>query len=134
MIAYAIETDLSALEFQDVLRRSTLGERRPVDDLATLEAMLRGASLTVTARDQSGKLVGVSRSVTDFVYCCYLSDLCVDVGLQHQGIGKRLIEETRAQLRPGCSLILLAAPAANDYYPKIGFDKMDRCWWIPGKR
>lgn len=133
-IVYALESDLSAKEFQDVLRRSTLGERRPVDDLPTLEAMLRNASLTVTARDQSGLLVGVSRSVTDFVYCCYLSDLCVDAGLQRQGVGKRLIEETRTQLRPGCSLILLAAPAAMDYYPRVGFDKMDRCWWIPGKR
>jgi predicted N-acetyltransferase YhbS len=131
---YAIESDLSALEFQDVLRRSTLGERRPVDDLETLEAMLRNASLTVTARDETGKLMGVSRSVTDFVYCCYLSDLCVDAALQRQGVGKRLIEETQAQLKPGCSLILLAAPAAKDYYPRVGFEKMDRCWWIPRKR
>jgi len=131
---YAVEMDLSALEFQDVLRRSTLGERRPVDDLDTLDAMLRNASLTVTARDETGKLMGVSRSVTDFVYCCYLSDLCVDAALQRQGVGKRLIEETRAQLKPGCSLILLAAPAAMDYYPRVGFDKMDRCWWISGKR
>lgn len=130
---YSVESDLSALEFQDVLRRSTLGERRPVDDLDTLEAMLRNASLTVTARDETGKLMGVSRSVTDFVYCCYLSDLCVDAALQRQGVGKRLIEETRAQLKPGCSLILLAAPAAMDYYPRVGFDKMDRCWWIPRK-
>ncbi|HVI49785.1 MAG TPA: GNAT family N-acetyltransferase [Candidatus Sulfotelmatobacter sp.] len=134
MIAYAAETDLSALEFQDVLRRSTLGERRPVDDLERLEAMLRNAPLTVTARDGAGKLVGVSRSVTDFVYCCYLSDLCVDAALQRQGVGKRLIEETRARLKPGCSLILLAAPAAMDYYPRVGFDKMERCWWVPGKR
>jgi predicted N-acetyltransferase YhbS len=134
VIAYAAETDLSALEFQDVLRRSTLGERRPVDDLERLEAMLRNAPLTVTARDGAGKLVGVSRSVTDFVYCCYLSDLCVDAALQRQGVGKRLIEETRARLKPGCSLILLAAPAAMDYYPRVGFDKMERCWWVPGKR
>lgn len=133
-IRYQLEPDLPGAEFQDILRRSTLGERRPVDQPETLEKMLRHASLTVTARDADDRLVGVSRSVTDFVYCCYLSDLCVDAALQRQGIGEALIEATRAHLEPGCSLILLAAPAAMDYYSKVGFTKMDRCWWIPGKR
>ena len=75
-VAYAVEPDLSAEAFRDVLIASTLGARRPVDDLARLDEMLRRADLIVTARD-SALLVGVARSLTDFSYCCYLSDLAV---------------------------------------------------------
>jgi len=131
-LAYAIEPDLTVAEFLDILGRSTLLERRPSDP-ATLAAMLLHASLIVTARAGDGRLVGVSRSLTDFAYCCYLSDLCVDAAVQRQGIGRALIERTRAALRPGCMLLLLAAPAANDYYPHIGFEKRERAWWIPSQ-
>src|ERR1700751_2844047 len=118
-IAYASESDLSAPEFRDVLIASTLGERRPVGDLARLERMLRRADIIVTARDGT-RLVGVSRGISDFAYCCYLSDLAVDVAYQRQGIGKRLIEETRQAAGDGATLILVAAPKAETYYPKIG--------------
>lgn len=86
----AIEPDLSAAEFIDVLNRSTLGQRRPVDDLDRIEKMLRNASVIVTARNGDGWLVGVSRSISDFTYCTYLSDLAVDQSFQKQGIGRRL--------------------------------------------
>src|SRR5579862_8082723 len=125
-IVYACEPDLSALEFRDVLIASTLGARRPVDDLARLERMLRNATIVVTARD-GARLVGVSRAITDFAYCCYLSDLAVDVAYQRQGIGKRLIEETRKRAGEGCTLVLISAPAAEGYYPKIGMTQKN-CW------
>ena len=101
-IEYSIEPELSAEEFHAVLLASTLAERRPANDLQRLDKMLRHADIIVTARD-AGQLVGISRAITDFSYCCYLSDLAVALQNQRKGIGKRLIEEThraagRAQL------------------------------------
>ena len=129
-ITYALEPALTAQEFHDMLVASTLGERRPVNDMARLEKMLRQADVIVTARDGQ-KLVGVSRAITDFAYCCYLSDLAVDEAYQHKGIGKRLIEETRNAAGPQAALYLLAAPKAEGYYPKIGMTHMPSCWGIP---
>ncbi|MBY0559802.1 MAG: GNAT family N-acetyltransferase [Hyphomicrobium sp.] len=128
----SFEPSLTAEEFRDVLVVSTLAERRPADDLARLRTMLCNSNVIVTARD-SGKLVGVSRAITDFAYCCYLSDLAVDVAYQKQGIGKRLIEETHKAAGDGTTLILLAAPAAETYYPRIGMKHMPNCWAIPRK-
>jgi ribosomal protein S18 acetylase RimI-like enzyme len=132
-IEYAIETDLSVDDFIGVLRASTLAERRPVDDRACIVGMLEHADLIVTARAE-GVLVGVARSVTDFHYCCYLSDLAVDERYQKRGIGKRLIDETQSRLGPRCKLILLSAPAAIDYYPRLGFEKHPQAWTLdPGQ-
>ncbi|HXE07960.1 MAG TPA: GNAT family N-acetyltransferase [Acidobacteriaceae bacterium] len=132
-INYTVEPHLSAEEFQAVLVTSTLGQRRPVSDLDRLAKMLREADLVVTARD-GGALVGISRAVTDFSYCCYLSDLAVDVKYQRQGIGRRLIEETHRAAGEETTLILVAAPAAESYYPHIGMQQRPSCWIIPKKR
>jgi ribosomal protein S18 acetylase RimI-like enzyme len=131
-IAYALEPDLPASAFRAILVASTLAERRPADDLARLDRMLRAADLVVTARDD-GRLVGIARALTDFSYCCYLSDLAVDVAYQHRGIGKRLIDETRAHAGDRATLILIAAPAAETYYPKIGMEAVKSAWSIPRK-
>jgi predicted N-acetyltransferase YhbS len=129
-ILYALEPNLSAPDFRAVLLASTLAERRPADDLARLDKMLRHADIVVTARD-AGRLVGVSRAVTDFAYCCYLSDLAVDVAYQHKGIGKRLIAETHTAAGQETTLLLVAAPAAEAYYPKIGMHYVKSCWSLP---
>lgn len=126
-IHYANELNLTAAEFIDVLRRSTLAERRPVDQFKRIERMLRNADVVITARCD-GRLVGVSRAITDFAYCTYLSDLAVDEQFQRQGIGKRLIEETHAAAGLETRLILLAAPKARTYYPHIGMQPHDSCW------
>lgn len=126
-LEYAVEPDLSADEFIGVLSASTLAERRPVDDRECVAGMLEHADLIVTAR-AGGVVVGVARSVTDFHYCCYLSDLAVDERYQKRGIGKRLIDETQSRLGPQCNLILLSAPAAVEYYPRIGFEKHPQAW------
>jgi GNAT superfamily N-acetyltransferase len=126
-VLYGLEADLSAREFQDVLVRATFAERRPADDLARLETMLRRADIIVTAR-QSGRLVGIARALSDFSYCCYLSDLCVDAALQRRGIGRALIARTQAAAGPRCMLLLLAAPAAVGYYPHIGMRPHDSAW------
>ncbi len=129
-ICYARESDLSADDFRALLIASTLGQRRPVDDLDRLERMLRNADVVIAARD-AGRLVGVSRAITDFAYCCYLSDLAVDAAYQRQGIGKRLIAETRAAAGESAMLILLAAPAAEHYYSHVGMTHMPACWAVP---
>jgi GNAT superfamily N-acetyltransferase len=130
-IVYAHEPDLAAEAFRDVLIASTLGERRPVDDLARLDEMLRNAHLVVTARDDGGRLIGVSRALTDFSYCCYLSDLAVDAAFQRQGVGRQLIAETHRLSGPRTTLLLVAAPAAERYYPKIGMTQRPSCWTLP---
>jgi predicted N-acetyltransferase YhbS len=125
-LIYKVEQNLDPSEFVDVLNRSSLGERRPVDDFSRIKIMCENANLIVTAR-LDGKLIGIARSITDFAYCTYLSDLAVDKDYQKKGIGKRLIEETKKQA-PHAKLILLSAPAAIDYYPKIGMKKHDQCF------
>jgi len=132
-IVYSREPDLSAEEFRAILIASTLGERRPVDDLARLDRMLRQADLVITARDGE-RLVGISRAITDFSYCCYLSDLAVDAAYQRRGIGKRLITETHESAGELTTLILVAAPAAESYYPRIGMKQRPSCWTLPKTR
>lgn len=120
-ISYAIEEQLGEQEFTELLRSSSLGARRPLDQPARIRKMCQNASLLVTAR-LHGKLVGVARSLTDFAYCTYLSDLAVAEEVQKQGIGKELIRRTR-EAAPEATLILLSAPAAENYYPKTGMQK-----------
>jgi ribosomal protein S18 acetylase RimI-like enzyme len=126
-IEYKVNQSITTDQFINLLNASTLGLRRPVDDRACVEGMLKHGNLLVTAWHEE-KLVGVARSVTDFYFACYLSDLAVDEDYQKMGIGKQLQVLTQAQLGPKCSLILLAAPAANDYYSHIGFSHHPRCW------
>ncbi|MCA9269494.1 MAG: GNAT family N-acetyltransferase [Planctomycetales bacterium] len=129
MIDYQLEPTLTADEFIDLLVRSTLAERRPVDDRATICAMLANADVIATAR-YKGRLVGVSRALTDGAYCTYLSDLAVDQQFQRQGIGKALIERTHVAAGKNTTLILLAAPGAATYYPHIGMTRHESCWIV----
>jgi ribosomal protein S18 acetylase RimI-like enzyme len=128
MIVYQREETLSIEEFRRVLIRSTLGERRPVKDTERLAAMLEYGNLIIAARE-NGKLVGVARSLTDFLFCTYLSDLAVDEEYQKRGIGKELIRQTKLAT-PSAKLILLSAPQAIDYYPKIGMTKFEQCYLL----
>jgi GNAT superfamily N-acetyltransferase len=128
---YRLEADLHPDEFIDVLVRSTLAGRRPVNDLETIRGMLRHADVILTAR-LDGLLVGVSRAISDFSYCTYLSDLAVDEQFQRRGIGKELIRRTHEAAGLCTTLILLAAPLARGYYPYIGLRPHDSCWLIPG--
>jgi GNAT superfamily N-acetyltransferase len=128
------EDRLPVHEFLDVLHRSGLAERRPVDDAERIAAMAANANLTIAAR-AGGTLIGVSRCVTDFAYCCYCSDLAVDRAWQSQGVGRRLLAATRAALHPKATLYLIAAPAAISYYEHIGMFRHDRCFaFLPDNR
>ncbi|MET9895111.1 GNAT family N-acetyltransferase [Streptomyces sp. NPDC006465] len=119
----------SDLDLADVLRvyeESGLGERRPVQDTQRMAAMVRGANLVITCR-VDGELVGIARSVSDFSYVTYLSDIAVVRAYQRTGIGRQLIEATRKEA-PQAKIVLLSAPAAADYYPHIGFTAHNSAW------
>jgi len=128
-ITYRYGNDLDLDQVIGLYKASTLGERRPVDDRAVMLAMLENADLVVTAWDGE-RLVGIARSLTDFAYVAYLSDLAVHADYQRQGIGVRLIEKTRQKMGRRSKIVLLAAPAAIDYYPHIGFRKHNSAWLL----
>ena len=122
----------NALDLDQVIElynASTLGERRPVDDREVMSDMLRHANLVITAWD-GNLLVGIARTLTDFSYVGYLSDLAVRVSHQRKGIGIQLVQKTREKMGPRSMLVLLAAPKAVEYYPKIGFTKHNSAWTI----
>jgi GNAT superfamily N-acetyltransferase len=130
-ITYKTNAPISVEQALELYRKSTLGERRPIDNPNAFEGMLKNASVTVSAWHGTD-LVGISRTLTDFTYVAYLADLAVDSAYQKQGIGKRLISETRTLLEKECMLVLLAAPKANEYYPKIGFESCPTAWIMRG--
>jgi GNAT superfamily N-acetyltransferase len=129
-IRYQFEPDLTPAEFIDVLRRSTLAERRPVNEPTIIAGMLAHADIIATARTPEGLLVGISRAISDFSFCTYLSDLAVDEAFQGRGIGRELIRQTHLAAGLHTSLILVAAPKAESYYPHIGMEKINSSWRI----
>ena len=127
-INYSINESLTAEEVADVFRSS--GIKRPAGDLARIQTMIDHADVTVAARE-GGRLIGVARALTDFSYCCYLSDLAVRAEHQKQGIGKQLVRLLQGHLGETVSIVLLSAPVALDYYPRIGFEHSDRAFVMP---
>lgn len=130
-VVYGDEPDLAVAEFVDVLRRSTLAERRPVDQPERIRRMLAQADIMFCAREGNGMLIGVSRALTDFSYCCYLSDLAVDKAWQGRGIGRELIRRTHERAGRGAALILLSAPKAMSYYAHVGMARAENAFIIP---
>ena len=126
-ITYKVNQAISTDDFIGLLKASTLAERRPVEDRACMEGMIKNSNLIVSAWD-GDKLIGIARSMTDFHYACYLSDIAVDKNYQSSGVGKSLQITTQEQLGKKCKLILIAAPASNSYYEHIGFTNNQRCW------
>lgn len=131
MISYHLNTPLPAAAVAAVFDAS--GIRRPTHDLPRIERMFANADLVLSAWDGE-RLVGVCRALTDFSYCCYLSDLAVDRAYQHQGIGRELVERVRAAIGEEVALILLSAPEAMEYYPRLGFDPIDNGFIIRRSR
>jgi predicted N-acetyltransferase YhbS len=132
MITYKTGNDLDFDAVIELYRASTLGERRPIEDRERMAQMLKNANLVITAWDGE-LLVGIARSLTDFSYVTYLSDLAVRVSHQKHGIGKELTRRTQAAA-PQAMLLLLAAPAAEKYYPHIGFTHHPQAWVLrPGE-
>lgn len=130
-IEYRLNFPLDAADVAAVFDAS--GIRRPTHDLARIARMFANANLIVSAWHE-GKLIGVCRALTDFSYCCYLSDLAVDKAFQRHGIGRELIARVRAAIEDEVALILLSAPEAMTYYPKLGFDRIENGYIIKRKR
>ncbi|MDQ0206229.1 GNAT family N-acetyltransferase [Alkalicoccobacillus murimartini] len=130
-LTYHVNAPVTAIEMAEVFKSS--GIKRPVDDLARIEAMLDASPLVISVRDQD-RLVGIARSLTDFCYCCYLSDLAVSKEYQAAGIGSALLDATKKEIGEQCALILLSAPGAMDYYPKVGFQHASNAFIIPRNR
>ena len=128
-IKYTKNQKITSKEFIDILKHSTLGERRPIDNEKCIQGMLDHADILALALDD-GKIVGVARAVSDFNYACYLSDLAVDVAYQNMGIGQGLIETVQGELEKSCKIILLSAPDAVGYYPKVGFTQHGSAWTL----
>lgn len=129
-ITYKINAPLKTKDIIDVFDSS--GIIRPTQDPQRIEKMFGNSNLTISAWDKD-KLVGISRSVTDYAYCCYLSDLAVRKEYQNLGIGKKLIEHTQENIGESAMLLLLSAPPAMDYYPKVGFEKVTNGFIIKRK-
>ncbi|MDT8861149.1 GNAT family N-acetyltransferase [Alkalihalobacillus sp. MEB130] len=121
---------ITAEELSAVFKSS--GIKRPVDDVARLQRMIDNADILITAWDQEN-LIGVARAITDFSYCCYLSDLAVHHQYQNMGIGKDLVQFLQNQIGEEVALILLSSPTAMGYYPQIGFDKIPNGFIIARK-
>lgn len=128
-IVYAREASVAVAEFRQVLVDSGLGAIRPVGDEPRLRQMLDAANLIVTARRPDGELVGIARCVTDFAWCCYLSELAVSASAQGLGIGRGLLDEARRQLGPTVSLILASVPDAVGFYERAGMAPMQHTFW-----
>jgi GNAT superfamily N-acetyltransferase len=121
-ISYGQEENLSAAEFVDLLERSGLDRHRPVHDHGRIERMLSNSNLVIGAR-QSGRLVGVARCITDFSWCCYISEVAVDATIQGHGIGKRLMQEVRRAAGCEATCLLLSYPDAAAFYEGIGMKR-----------
>jgi len=131
-IHFAVNHPITTDQFINLLMDSSLGERRPIHDRDCMEGAVANSNLIVSAWDDS-RIIGIARSITDFHYACYLSDLAVHRRYQKLGIGKRLQSLTQEQLGARCKLILIAAPEANSYYRHIGYQHNNRCWTLePG--
>jgi predicted N-acetyltransferase YhbS len=133
MIRYQTGNDLEVDQVIDLYRASTLGVRRPIDERERFAAMLKNANLVITAWD-GDLLVGISRAITDFSFFTYLADLVVRESHQRRGIGKELMRLTQKHSGPKTSILLLAAPAAETYYPHVGFEHAPQAWLLkPGE-
>jgi GNAT superfamily N-acetyltransferase len=124
-IEYSSSRQPTPEEVAELYRRAEL--RRPVDDLDRIGRMLQNANLTITAW-YGNRLIGIARSLSDFSFATYLSDLAVDPDYQRSGIGRELVRLTREAAGEESMLLLLAAPSADSYYPHIGFQHETRAW------
>lgn len=131
-ITYSVNEKITKHDFADVLVRSGLSKRRPVDDPERLEKMVKNANLIVLAKD-AGLIVGIARVITDFAYCSYLSCLAVDIQYQRKGVGKKLIERVREIIGDSSNLVLLSAPGVDKYYLQLGFEKSEKAFVLPRK-
>ncbi|AYV69681.1 GNAT family N-acetyltransferase [Niallia circulans] len=130
-ISYKVNESIKAEELSEVFKTS--GIKRPSDDLNRLQQMIDNSNVLITAW-YNNQLIGVARAITDYCYCCYLSDLAVNKNYQNRGIGKELVRLLKEHNGDEVALLLLSSPIAMEYYPKIGFEKIENGFKIPRKK
>ncbi|WP_077624134.1 GNAT family N-acetyltransferase [Sediminibacillus massiliensis] len=129
-VIYEVNGKINEQELAEVFKSS--GIKRPHQDVKRLSSMIEKANLIITARE-NGTLIGVGRALTDFVYCCYLSDLAVHRDYQKSGVGRKILDKVREEIGEQTALVLLSAPGAMEYYPKVEFQKAENAFLIPRK-
>jgi ribosomal protein S18 acetylase RimI-like enzyme len=131
MIIYSEDKLLRAADVAEVFKKS--GIKRPYEDIERVQRMIDNSDIIISAWDDK-KMIGIARAITDYSYCCYLSDLAVDQEYQNQGIGKQLVNKLQIILGEEPSLVLLSSPGAIEFYPRIGFEKTDKAYVIARKK
>lgn len=131
MITYLVDKNQKASDVAEVFKNS--GIKRPYEDLERIQRMVDNADILITAW-KGEKMIGLARAITDYSYCCYLSDLAVDRDYQKQGIGRNLITRLQTELGDECSVVLISSPIATEYYPHLGFIKNDKAYVIARKK
>ena len=122
MIKYLKNVDLNLEDIILVFEKSSIN--RPIGNKKRIKSMFDNSNLVISAWDED-KLVGLCRALTDFSYCCYLSDLAIDIDYQRQGIGRTMIDLVKKEISDEVALILLSSPSAMSFYPKVGFGKIE---------
>ncbi len=130
-ISYTINPDLKPKEVSALFTNS--GIKRPAKDIPRIKSMIENANLIICAKDGKN-LVGILRAVTDFSYCCYVSDLAVDKKYQRLGIGKKLVKAAQKTLGNKVMILLLSAPEADSFYSHIGMENIQNAWKIARKK
>lgn len=121
-IEYKINAQLETAQIIDLYRNC--GLPRPIEDEARIAEMFANSTLVISAWS-GDELIGISRALTDFVWCCYLADLAVRKDFQKAGVGRKLVELTREKVTEQSMVLLLSVPDALGYYPKIGMEKVE---------
>lgn len=130
-ISYKVNESIKAEELSKIFKTS--GIKRPSDDLNRLQRMIKNSNVLITAWNNN-QLIGVARAITDYCYCCYLSDLAVNKNYQNRGVGKELVRLLKEHIGDEVALLLLSSPTAMEYYPKIGFEKIENGFKISRKK
>ena len=130
-ISYLINPDLKPKEVSALFTNS--GIKRPAKDIPRIKRMIENANLIICAKDGKN-LVGILRAVTDFSYCCYVSDIAVDKKYQRLGIGKKLVKAAQKTLGNKVMILLLSAPEADSFYSHIGMENIQNAWKIARKK
>lgn len=131
MITYTDVKDQDAIYVAEVFKNS--GIKRPFEDIERIQRMIDHSNILISAWSD-GRMIGIARALTDYSYCCYLSDLAVNKDYQQHGVGRELVKQVQTKIGDECSLVLLSAPGAVEYYPKIGFERADKAFMIKRKK
>ncbi|MDQ0496566.1 GNAT family N-acetyltransferase [Paenibacillus brasilensis] len=126
-ITYRNDKDVEVEDMIEVFRNS--GIVRPINQPERIQTMIKNADILLSAW-LGNRMIGVARALTDWSFCCYLSDLAVDKEFQNSGVGRKLITKVQEEIGKEVALILLAAPSAMTYYPKVGFEKIENGFMI----